>query len=225
MEENQATQLADMALDMMDQPDVAHTVNRIVSLAQLTVGPSGVGLAFISNQGQIETTAVSDPGIWLAEALGNQGCHGPGLDAARIADVLVVGDTARDPRWPDWGRGMADLGWRSFMSVRLFSPERTLGMLNFFARSEAAFGDSQTSLAQIFARHASSALISAQNAESLRAAMIARHVIGQAQGILMERYGVDPDRAFNILRRYSQNQNQKLRAIAEQVILTHRLPD
>jgi GAF domain-containing protein len=117
------------------------------------------------------------------------------------------------------------LGFSSVLSIRLFTPVRRLGALNLYGRSTGAFSPADTELALIFGRHASVALTSAQNGDSLRAAVASRHLIGQAQGILMERYQVDADRAFDILRRYSQHQNIKLRVIAEQVITHHRLPD
>ena len=41
----------------------------------------------------------------------------------------------------------------------------------------------------------------------------------------MERYALDADHAFEVLRRYSQNSNMKLRNVAEMVVGTRRLPD
>lgn len=58
----------------------------------------------------------------------------------------------------------------------------------------------------------------------LRAAVETRGVIGQAQGILMERFGLDADRAFGVLRRYSQDGNVKLRHVAEHLVVERQLP-
>jgi AmiR/NasT family two-component response regulator len=52
----------------------------------------------------------------------------------------------------------------------------------------------------------------------------ARKLVGQAMGILMERYDLDADRAFKVLQRYSQSTNTKLRDVAQQLIDTRRLP-
>jgi AmiR/NasT family two-component response regulator len=41
-----------------------------------------------------------------------------------------------------------------------------------------------------------------------------------AKGIVMERYGVDPDAAFRVLVRLSQETNTKLREVARQVVDT-----
>jgi hypothetical protein len=40
----------------------------------------------------------------------------------------------------------------------------------------------------------------------------------------MERYGLDEPRAFEVLRRYSQDHNLKLRLVAEHLIATRQLP-
>jgi AmiR/NasT family two-component response regulator len=41
----------------------------------------------------------------------------------------------------------------------------------------------------------------------------------------MERFALDADQAFAVLRRYSQNHNIKLRDVARRVVDTRRLPD
>ena len=60
----------------------------------------------------------------------------------------------------------------------------------------------------------------AQEQESLRGAIDTRDLIGQAKGILMERYHIDAVRAFEMLRELSQSENVKLVDIAKQVIDT-----
>jgi AmiR/NasT family two-component response regulator len=49
-------------------------------------------------------------------------------------------------------------------------------------------------------------------------------VIGQATGILIERFGLDPDTAFGVLRRVSQSTNTKVYAVAERLVETGWLP-
>ena len=50
-----------------------------------------------------------------------------------------------------------------------------------------------------------------------------RPVIDQAKGALMVTYGLDPDEAFLLLRRYSQRGNVKVRDVARNI--TEALPD
>ena len=55
-------------------------------------------------------------------------------------------------------------------------------------------------------------------------AMDTRKLIGQAQGILMERHGLDATGVFELLCRYSQDHNIKLRYVAEHLLAARQLP-
>jgi hypothetical protein len=52
----------------------------------------------------------------------------------------------------------------------------------------------------------------------LRAALLSRATIDQARGILVGRYRISPEQAFNVLVRWSQHRNIKLRIIAEALV-------
>ena len=54
--------------------------------------------------------------------------------------------------------------------------------------------------------------------EHLRRALETRGTIGQAQGILMERYGLDPEAAFAFLTRLSSTLEMKIRDLSEQIV-------
>jgi AmiR/NasT family two-component response regulator len=70
----------------------------------------------------------------------------------------------------------------------------------------------------VLAAHAASAILANQQGHQLQAALLTRDRIGQAKGIIMERYGVDDVRAFDMLRQLSQEGNTKLTEIAQQVV-------
>jgi hypothetical protein len=63
-----------------------------------------------------------------------------------------------------------------------------------------------------------------QETAGLRVVLASRDVIGQAKGILMERFQVSSDEAFRPLVRWSQNSNVKLRAAAAQLVWSDELP-
>jgi GAF domain-containing protein len=228
---SQANRLAEMALDMTEQPDLAHTLDRILLNARSSIPCDAAGVVLISENGQVKTAVASPEALYRADELQDSFREGPWPVAGSPCDygpgghAQLVSDTGRDDRFPLWTARLAELGFGAVLSIHLFSPLRTLGALNLCAYAPLGFDESDLELAEIFGRHASVALMSAQFRHSLRAAVDSRHVIGQAQGILMERYQVDADRAFEVLRRYSQHKNIKLRVIAEQVITEHRLPD
>jgi AmiR/NasT family two-component response regulator len=64
----------------------------------------------------------------------------------------------------------------------------------------------------------------AREIQNLREAVRTRGMIGQAVGIVMERYKLTDERAFAFLTRLSQHGNLKLRAIAEQIIAASKQP-
>jgi AmiR/NasT family two-component response regulator len=73
-------------------------------------------------------------------------------------------------------------------------------------------------LAEFFGVHAGVVLGYARQVETLGEGMQSRQDIGTAVGIVMERYGVDRDRAFEFLVRTSQHRNVKLRSVAAEIV-------
>lgn len=60
--------------------------------------------------------------------------------------------------------------------------------------------------------------------QDIEAAFERRLVIGQAQGILMERLGLSAERAFAFLSRVSQETNTKLSDVADELVKTRTVP-
>jgi AmiR/NasT family two-component response regulator len=77
---------------------------------------------------------------------------------------------------------------------------------------------------QTIAALAAVALARSINDEQLASALATRTTIGQAIGIVMERYQLDADDAFSVLRRISSQDNIKLRDLAAHVVATREVP-
>jgi len=106
----------------------------------------------------------------------------------------------------------------------LFTNEDSLGALNLYAPQPRGFDAETRGAGLAFAAQAAVVLRSAQNEQHLRAAMATRTLIGQAQGILMERYKMTAEQAFAVLSRLSQQSNVKLRDVAQRLIDTGETP-
>ena len=156
--------------------------------------------------------------------LASSGPAGPILDAFDTAAAIVVSDVATETRWPGWPVGDT-YGLRSLLAVRLKIDNRPAGVLLVGHTEPDAFSEDDEAIANIIARHASIAVAGARQQATLAQAADARKLVGQAMGILMERYHIKDDQAFAILARYSQHTNTKLRTIALQLIETRQLPD
>jgi GAF domain-containing protein len=213
-----ASSFADIARMLEAEPDVDATVDQIAELVQQAVKCDFAGITLLHARKRVETAAATSPVVEKADALQYEFREGPCLQAIWSHDTFIVDDMKDDPRWPRWGPAAAEMGLRSILAVRLFSLGETHGALNLYASHERRFDEEDVAIAHIFATHASVALSAARKEEHLRKAVDARHLIGQAQGVLMERFDIDSDRAFDVLRRYSQNRNVKLRTIAQEVL-------
>jgi GAF domain-containing protein len=218
--------LADAVLDLNEQPDPPHTLQRLVAMApEFFPSCDFVGVSLVQRDKITTPVATSERLRVLDEAQYVLG-EGPCREAIRRDHAVTVDDLATDPRWPTWGKAMvSELGIRSSLSLRLFTrADSSWGALNIYSRTPHAFTDADVVHGQTIAAMASVVLARSINDEQLAMALETRTVIGQATGMLMERYGLDAEPAFNVLRRISNQKNVKLRDLATQVVATRRLP-
>ncbi|HET7475041.1 MAG TPA: GAF and ANTAR domain-containing protein [Dermatophilaceae bacterium] len=219
-----AADYAAMAEQLHDQSSVERTTELVVKLAVDLVGCTSAGVFLRHGRDRVESAAATDPLVERADQLQLECGRGPCLEALGDNEILVIPDTETDERFAPWSAQVAELGLRSVLSLPLFSADDTTGALNLYDESPEAFGRTAISRMAVFARHATLAVKAARNESSLRHAIDSRHLIGQAQGILMERFGLGTDQAFAVLLRYSQDKNLKLRHVAESIVSSRRLP-
>ncbi|WP_185447282.1 GAF and ANTAR domain-containing protein [Kribbella qitaiheensis] len=125
---------------------------------------------------------------------------------------------------PTGGHEETGAGVRSVQVVELAVGQTVLGAIAFYAAQSTRFTPADTATAKLLAVHAALAIASVRSAVNLSEAIDSRALIGQAQGIVMERLEVDGEEAFALLRRCSQDDNRKLRDIAHDLVITRRLP-
>ncbi len=219
----QSEMFSQMALALHREKVPAATVGLIVGYARSAVRCDEVGVA-VTRRRSVRTAASTSSVVQTADQFQQSLGEGPGVAAAARSAYSLVDDTLADDRWPRWCEHIAVLGLRSVMSIQLHTDERTFGALNLYSRTPGSFTSSDVAVATTFARHASIAMASTDEVFNLTIAIDSRKIIGQAQGILMERFGIEGDRAFDVLRRYSQTSNIKLSTVAQQVVDERQLP-
>jgi len=183
----------------------------------------GVSVMLV-HDGKPTVAATTDPDVERAELLQVERGEGPGFEAATQKRDVVAEDLREEARWRLWGPKAAELRWRSVLSVSLVCQGRAFGALSLYSRRGSFFSGAELSVAELFSAQASVALAGARERDTLLRAVDARHLIGQAQGILMERYSMDAEQAFTVLRRYSSHLNRKLRQVAEDIVHDRQLP-
>lgn len=213
-----------MAVSLHDEPTLEETIDRVLEYALKAVDCAYAGVIFVHARSRVETVAATSPIVAELDKVQLEHGEGPDVDVLSApADSVLVDDTTRDERWPRWAEAVAASGVRSMLGIRLHTSATTIGSLNLYDTRAQHFTEEDRDVAQIFARHAAVALSSARDTANLWKAIDARRLVGQAQGILMERFGMDADQAFAVLRRYSQDHNVKLHLVAERLISTRTL--
>ena len=209
---------------------VQGTMQRIVDLAVDTIECCDHASISVLEGTRMATQASSDRRVAAVDVLQYEAGEGPCLDViTQEMTTVYAEDLTDDPRWPRFGPQAAAAGMRSLLAIRLLA-DRTLGALNLYARLPRAYGATDRATGVIFATHAGIALAAAEarteahRVEHLEQALSSRELIGQAQGILMERERITPDQAFDVLRRASQHLNVKLREVAQRLVDTGERP-
>lgn len=110
------------------------------------------------------------------------------------------------------------------LSFQLYVEGDNLGALNLFSRTAGAFTDQSEHVGLIFAAHAALAYAAAQKQSKMSPTVTTRQLIGQAEGILVERHKITGAQSFALLVQASQGSNLKLREVAERLIVSGDLP-
>ena len=203
----------------------------VVGLALESVDGAEHAGVFVLDNSAVSGRAVSDEFVEHIDSLQLDAGEGPCIDAMLHPDVTYcfASDLSIAAEWPTFGPAAVASGLRSVLSLRLFA-DRPVA-LNLYSRLPTAFGALDRSKALILASHAGMALHAVEaraaairKTEDLAAGLAMRSVIGQAQGILMERERITADQAFDALRRASQHLNLKLRDVAQRLVDTGESP-
>ncbi len=219
-----AQYFAKLASELHSAPTVAETAEQVVVYACQQLDADHGGITLVQG-GQLRTIAPTGPLVEKLDLMQAEFGEGTCLDSAWEGETLRAPAVATDPRWPQWGPRAAALGIESVLAVELPGLDgRRVGALNLYWSQPRGFSGDDVAFAHVFGRHAAVAISSVIKEANLRVALDTRKRIGQAEGILMERFDLDPDQAFQVLRRYSQDSNLKLREVAEELVATRRLP-
>ena len=202
----------------------AETLDTIIEWVRHAVASTDAGIFLLRAKGKVETAAPTSPQVSKSHDLQVELDEGPCIEVIRNDTVngFVIADTATDERFPRWGPAAAELGLTSVISVVLDTPQKRFGSLNVYSSEPHAFDRHDLDVIDIFSRRAARALAVVEDNIGMAAALDTRKLIGQAEGILMEHFDLDEERAFEFLVRQSQSENIKLRVIAERIVTRRR---
>lgn len=216
-----ALRMADLARSMAMPRSVEEVLKDVTAAAkELIAGVDIAGVLLVGKGGSYETLAPTSDLMFKLDELQMRYLEGPCVQAA-IDEIVVRTDDFRDEtNWPNYSPKVVEFGVLSGLSFKLYTSDRTAGALNLFGYEPKLWDSEAETIGMVLAAHAAAAVIASREGDQLQSALSTRDRIGQAKGIIMERYGIDDVAAFAMLRQLSQDANIKLIDVAQGVIDT-----
>lgn len=203
----------------LTKPAKAGDAGRLITQAALDHLPhvDFASMCLARGRAPVRMLAPTDPRVLEADRLQHELAEGPCRDVMATSRAARSVDLAQDPRWPLYGPKVAASGIAAQTTLPLPVSGNVRACLNLYSLSTGACGGSPV-VTGLFATHAAVALGYCLQMNDLAEALERRKVIGQAIGIVMERYRIDEEAAFAFLTRASQTGNVKLRRVAEHIV-------
>jgi len=187
---------------------------------ELIEGVDAAGVLLVGKANSFETLASTSDLMFKLDELQIRYGEGPCVEAALDEIVVRTDDFRNEPRFPNYAPEVVKLGVLSGLSFKLYTADRTAGALNLFGFKPRLWDAEAETTGMVLAAHAAAAILASRQGDQLQSALSTRDRIGQAKGIIMERFGIDDVRAFGMLRQLSQDTNMKLIDVAQRVIDT-----
>ncbi|WP_458319439.1 GAF and ANTAR domain-containing protein [Mycolicibacterium brisbanense] len=224
-----ALQISDLIREIQESPHTdADAVLSELSESGVSYIPGAqhAGITIASRDGKLHTAAATSEYPALLDKFQQRAGEGPCLSAAWQQHIIKIDDIETEQRWPVYCRDTRDeTPIRSIMAFQLYADHQTMGALNFYAERPYAFDAESVESGLIVATHAALAWNLVRRDEQFRSALATRDLIGQAKGMLMERFKIDAVQAFEVLKRLSQNSNTPLVDIADDIVHAERTSD
>ena len=210
---------------LLSEETLQSTLQRVAELACATIeGCDSAGVT-IMERSKVSTAAATDDFTLKIDTDQYDNREGPCLQALSTQAVVAAPDIASDPRWPSFAAAATRDGLGAVLSLPLSARGEPIGALNLYSKEPNSFDEASEPIGTLFASQASVAISNAQVytaavrlSDQLKEAITTREVIGEAKGLLMAQEGVTEDEAFEMLKNVSQNQNVKLREIAQKLV-------
>jgi transcriptional regulator with GAF, ATPase, and Fis domain len=206
-----------------DVTDVDAVLGEMTDAAVELLGPAQfAGITLVNRSTGIRSASSTGPYPALLDEIQTRHGDGPCLTAAWENHMVHIDDLETETRWPAYCRdAVAETPARTVLSYQLFSDRSTMGALNFYANRPSVFDADAVELGLIVATHVALSWNLLRRDQQFRSALASRDVIGQAKGLIMERFTINAVQAFELLRRLSQQENIPLVEVARRLVADH----
>lgn len=217
-----ASQISELIRGIQEQPvaDVDTVLGELTENGVKYVpGARYAGITIAVRDGKVRTAAATGEYPKVLDEIQQRRAEGPCLSAAWEQHVIRINDMENESRWPAYCRdAVEETPIRSVIAFQLYADKQTMGALNFYAEQSGAFDAESVEAGLVVATHTALAWNLLRRDEQFRSALASRDIIGQAKGMLMERYRIDAVQAFEVLKRLSQNSNTPLADLAHEIV-------
>jgi GAF domain-containing protein len=192
-------------------------------------GSSGAGVSLFDEHGKRTSTGATDPVVLEADAAQYELGQGPCLTAWATERTVLITDVVTDDRWPMWSQAVRQLSIRSVISSPLMSGTRCLGALKLYSTRPGAFDAATAQTLEKLVFPAATLLDNIQSSEApqrftqvLASALDSRDTINRAQGILMQKHGLDQLAALQKLVEQAKSSGQPLLRVSTEILTGSR---
>jgi GAF domain-containing protein len=201
------------------RPHPEDVLERFAMLAIAHIdGVSDAGILLAAHHGVRPSAAGSAISRVLGQ-LQDQDGEGPGCDAVYRHQKVRVDDLAAEDRWPKFtAAALRQTPVRSLLCYRLYTDVQDWGALSLYGIEPHGLDEQAEAAGEALATHAAVTLQAVQRGRQFRSALGSRDIIGQAKGVLMERYDIGAGPAFELLTRLSQESSKPVVVIAKEVV-------
>lgn len=210
---------------LLSDEDLEATLEHVAALATAALPTCAFADVTLLRDGRPVTKGATDPRAMALDAVQYETAAGPCLDAWQHHRPVHVDSTRTDRRWPKFAAAAFEAGVHSVLALPLAVRGTVIGALNLYSLREHAWSEDDVEIGALFARQAAIALENARThqaavdlARQLAEALESRATIEQAKGVVMAQERCSPDEAFERLVTRSQQENRKLRQVAQEVV-------
>lgn len=224
----------EVADTLVDDFDLIEFLQKVTAHAADLFDARAAGLLLADQRGHLQVMAASDERAEMLELFQVQAEQGPCQDCYREGVPVVNVDLrAATEKWPRFAPRAVASGYRSVHAFPMRLRRQVIGALNLFGSDVGDMSASEARVVQTLADVATIGLLQERAVrqeealtEQLQTALNSRIVIEQAKGVLAQIHGSTPDQAFERLRSYSRNHQERLSDVAHTVVTDrNKLPE
>ena len=208
-----------------EEEELSVVMDRVCRQVVGAIPDADLASVTVLRDGTPESLAWTDQHTLAVDRAQYDAGEGPCLEAAASRQMQRVTVAEAAERWPAFTDAARGLGIGSYLSAPLVIDHEYRGSLNLYGTHTRGFRELDAALLELYTTAAEAALRNARRylharrqVAQLQEALSSRAVIDQAKGIVMAVHRISADEAFTLLVDQSQQENRKVRDLAEQFV-------